>query len=257
VGAAFTGPGDVVSGAIAWWGLRAYSDATKTTNLVRIRRVSDNAEQDFASLSTGALDRASIVTFLAASTGRVVTLYDQIGTKHVTQPTAGQQPVVNLSGIGSFVTADFTAASTHALTSGVAVSRVQPYTFGTVAKHTNIGSQAELFAESANLVFMGYRVSADNQVNIFNGGSFTATASDAAFHALTPVFTGAASNIYVDGTSNAVSAGVAPLGDLITLGGRGIIPFSGLLAEFGIWPSAFSGAQASSMSSNMHSYYGF
>lgn len=255
--AAFAGIGDVVSGAIAYWSSgRAYSNATKGGNLIRVRRNSDNAEQDFVSLSTGALDSASLTTFLAATTGADVTWYNQISSNHITQATAGQQPVVNLSGLGSFVTADFTAASTHALVSGSAISQTQPYTLVIVAR-TLLAAQNETFAETVNTVLHGYHSAAANETYIFAGGLVTATASDAAFHAITPVINGASSNIYVDGTSNAVAPGGANLGAAITIGGRVTFPFQGRIIEVAIYPVGFTGTQASNISSNIHSFYGF
>src|SRR5215211_3938725 len=169
--AAFSGPGDVVSGAAAWWGLRAYSAATTGANLVRIRRVSDNVEQNFVSLSTGALDRASIVTFLAATTGRFVTYYDQIGVKHLTQATAANQAAVNLSGIGSLVTADFATAGPHFYTTAAALAQTQPFTLGAVAKSVNNGAQQSLYLNSSSTAQINYRNSANNQIGLFGLGS--------------------------------------------------------------------------------------
>src|SRR5665213_385939 len=78
-GPTYTGPGDVVGSATAWWGLRAYSAATIGGNVVDIKRASDNTTQTFVSLTTGALDVASIATFLTSTTGVVTKLYDQTG----------------------------------------------------------------------------------------------------------------------------------------------------------------------------------
>lgn len=53
----YTGPGDVVSGATAWYGLRAYNAAyaTAKSKAVNLRRASDNATCDFDVATTGAL----------------------------------------------------------------------------------------------------------------------------------------------------------------------------------------------------------
>lgn len=63
---AYTGPGDIVSGATAFYGLRAYSAAvaaTGTQKAVNVRRASDNATQDILILTNGNLDVASAATF--------------------------------------------------------------------------------------------------------------------------------------------------------------------------------------------------
>lgn len=62
----YTGPGDVVSGASAWFGLRAYSAAvaaTGTQKAVKIRRSSDDTEQDILITTAGDLDTAAVVAF--------------------------------------------------------------------------------------------------------------------------------------------------------------------------------------------------
>ena len=75
--AGYTGPGDIVSGAVAWYGLRAYSSAQTggTTKSVNVRRASDNTTQDIVILASGALDIASAQTFAgvdATGTGSIV-----------------------------------------------------------------------------------------------------------------------------------------------------------------------------------------
>jgi hypothetical protein len=54
----YQGPGDVVSGATAWYGLRAYNAAYAspgTNKSVNLRRASDNASCDFVIATTGGL----------------------------------------------------------------------------------------------------------------------------------------------------------------------------------------------------------
>ena len=65
---------------------------------VRVRRSSDNAEQDFGFVDD-VIDMASIITFCGVGNGFVTTWYDQSGnTKDVTQATAGNQPQIIASG---------------------------------------------------------------------------------------------------------------------------------------------------------------
>ena len=61
----YTGPGDIVSGATAWYGLRAYNAAyaTGSNNAVNYRRASDNATQNGVILASGAFDIATANTF--------------------------------------------------------------------------------------------------------------------------------------------------------------------------------------------------
>lgn len=102
VGAAppsYTGPGDIVSGATFWGGLRAYSGAvaaTGTQKSVNVRRASDNSAQDILILTSGALDTASALTFAgtdtsgnATSSGTSVALTGLASAAHVGSTITG------------------------------------------------------------------------------------------------------------------------------------------------------------------------
>lgn len=93
---AATGFIDVYPGAIA-----AYSTARRlrdayTGALFRVRRDSDNAEQDIGFVAgTGLVDESALTTFVGASSGLITTLYDQGTTGlDLVQATAGSQPVI-------------------------------------------------------------------------------------------------------------------------------------------------------------------
>ena len=66
-------------------------------NAIRVRRSSDNAEQNIGFVSN-VLDTASLLTFVGANNGFVTTWYDQSGnSKNATNATAINQPrIVNL-----------------------------------------------------------------------------------------------------------------------------------------------------------------
>src|SRR5262245_26537172 len=86
----YVGPGDIVSSAIGWWGLRAYSAASIGSNVLRVRRSSDSTEKTFVSLANGNFNTAD--TFFDGSNYFVTTLYDQSGNgNNLTQTTAANQ----------------------------------------------------------------------------------------------------------------------------------------------------------------------
>lgn len=63
-------------------------------NLIRVRRSSDNAEQDIGQ-SAGVLDTASLATFVGASDAFIVTWYDQTGNGNdLSQATTSKQPMI-------------------------------------------------------------------------------------------------------------------------------------------------------------------
>jgi hypothetical protein len=73
--------------------------AAYSGDLARLRRVSDNVEDDFGPDGTGWIDAAAITTWLGGSSARVVTMYDQSGnSRPFSQSTAADQPVLDLSG---------------------------------------------------------------------------------------------------------------------------------------------------------------
>lgn len=88
---------DTYTGAVAAYSLRKLS-TSYAGNCIRVRRSSDNTEQDFG-FSSGVLDTASLLTFVGANNGFVVTWYDQSGNgNNQTQATATSQPKIVSSG---------------------------------------------------------------------------------------------------------------------------------------------------------------
>lgn len=68
--------------------------------LVRIRRDSDNAEQDFGVTDANVLDESAVTTFVGAGNGLVRTLYDQSGNeRHLEQTATAEQHRFVLSGV--------------------------------------------------------------------------------------------------------------------------------------------------------------
>lgn len=68
-------------------------------NLIRVRRSSDNTEQDIG-IVNGSLDETSLLNFCGAGNGFVTTWYDQSGNaKNATQTTTSLQPIIVTSGV--------------------------------------------------------------------------------------------------------------------------------------------------------------
>ena len=98
-GATYQGPGDIVSGATAFYGLRSYNAAyaTSSNNAINIRRASDNSTSDIVILSNGNLDTATAASFAGtdatatcsatASTSLVCT--GASSTPHANDPISG------------------------------------------------------------------------------------------------------------------------------------------------------------------------
>ena len=93
----FTGLLNDYSGAAAAYSLRLL-DNTYSGNAIKVRRSSDNAEQDIAFVNNE-LDTASLETFAGSGDAFVTTWYDQSGNGNdATQTTASKQPKIVSSG---------------------------------------------------------------------------------------------------------------------------------------------------------------
>ena len=96
-GGGFTGLLDTYSGAAAAYSLRQLS-STYSGNAIKVRRASDNAEQDIA-FANNELDTATLETFASGTDAFVTTWYDQSGNGYdVVNATAAEQPKIVSSG---------------------------------------------------------------------------------------------------------------------------------------------------------------
>lgn len=97
VAAAFDYLLDDYSGAAAAYSLRLL-DSTYSGNAIKVRRASDNTEQDIG-FSNNELDTSSLETFCSGTDGFVTTWYDQSGNaNNASQTTAASQPKIVSSG---------------------------------------------------------------------------------------------------------------------------------------------------------------
>jgi hypothetical protein len=93
----FVGLLDTYSGAAAAYSLRKLRTAY-TGSAIRVRRASDNTEQDIAFVSN-ILDTSSLTSFCSGTNGFVTTWYDQSGNGYdATQSTGANQPQIVSSG---------------------------------------------------------------------------------------------------------------------------------------------------------------
>ncbi len=96
--ASFSGLLDDYSGAAAAYSLRKLTN-DYTGSAIRVRRESDDAEQDIGFVNNE-LDTAALTTFCSGTNGFVTTWYDQAGSNDATQTTSGSQPQIYDSATG-------------------------------------------------------------------------------------------------------------------------------------------------------------
>ena len=270
----YVGPGDIVPGAVGWWGLRAYSHATVNTKAVRIRRLSDNLEMDFNTRSNGNLDNANISGFLSGTSGAVVKLYDQVNGYDVAQATAGNQPTFLLNAIGSFSAVQFIRANSTVLSLVSSAFNkgnniAQPWTTSQVSSnylttttgtYSPAGITGDLGSDSFGVYFDN---NVTHKLDLYSGGTGlepSTAVSIGTFYALQGVANGASSDINVDGVPTTGNSGSLPFGsNTIAIGQDGhFANWSELIfLETGVWGKAFAASDSLSMSNNQQAYWGF
>lgn len=99
--APFVGPLDAYTTnlAVCWSAARRLL-SSYTGDLIRVRRSSDNTEDDFGYDADGNLDSAALLTFCGAGDGWIRTFYDQSGgARHMTQATDAEQIRIVAAGV--------------------------------------------------------------------------------------------------------------------------------------------------------------
>ena len=113
---------------------------TGVTNVVRVRRSSDNAESDF---TADEITDGTLTTWTGANNGFVTTIYDQSGNgNNFTQGTASNQPKIVSSGSvitkGSLPTLDLDG--TNDSMSRVSITAIESYPFSIFSVASNEGN---------------------------------------------------------------------------------------------------------------------
>jgi len=264
VAPSYTGPGDLATGWISWYGLRAFSAATAGTPCCTIKRASDNATLAVSTLANGTLDVAAVTTFLTATTGVVVSLVDQT----VNTFDVGQNAGADATGAGFTLnainsrpgmtsTASYALASTVAL--GLAAPQAQPYSMSVVAKRAS-GGQSSVIGYGARQILFA---AATNSVSFYAGAGGVPTAvaaADGAFHDVSVVVNGASSITCVDGVDttgiNANSTTAMPTGDQFLFPSNVSGGLVGTTLEGGFFAGAFTAPQRAAIAANQQAYYG-
>jgi hypothetical protein len=265
-GAAYVGPGDIIGGSLAWWGLRGYTAAYALPGnnpAIDVVKTSDGSSlTTIKILSNGSLDIATVISLGFAVS--VTKIYDQSGNgNHLAQSTLSQMPALALNVIGSLPSMQFAAGSSQYLfTDSVAYNQAQPFTSSAVAQRTAVFTSLATYLGAGN--FLNQFSSTANEIDFINGFDFIrGSAADSAFHAVqSNCRTSTDSTIYIDGslTSPGITAGTNSLinnGFMgANRGGGGTQFITGYVSEGGFW-GGDQGASNSAMNTNQHAYWGF
>lgn len=262
----YTGPGDVVSGAAAFWGVRAYDRASADAchNAFDLR-LSGGATMTAKFLTTGDLDTATITTWQSNNGGGSIFIskaYDQTGNgRDVVQTSTSLQPTLLLSGgLGNKPYVGATSSQKLAVASTTFTPTTGVLSLSTVSYRTG---NVTFYFGSANSNGTAWLGGSDQSTantwtlrnGAFLGNRLNSSATDSTWHAGQGVINDASSSVKIDtnsattGTVNkSTTAGLPTFCN--SLGG------TGRCSEFFFYDNvALSGTQQSDLASNQLAYY--
>jgi hypothetical protein len=211
---------------------------------LRVRRSSDNTEQDIGFVNNY-LDTASLLTFVGANNGFVVTWYDQSGnTRDLSRATAVNQPQIVAS--GSLITRSgivtMSATSTQSLTLAIGPGFTTSYSWWLSLEKDTTGNQYMMGRDVTNVLYLDYGTAQ----YIANANPITTTAlSINTFRLVNGIYqfpnTNFTANFYANGTSLGTASGTATIGSVRA--GFQVLPFTSFRTakvffnEFVVWTS--------------------
>ena len=195
----FTGLLNDYSGAAAAYSLRLL-DNTYSGNAVRVRRASDNTEQNIG-FANNELDTTSLETFCSGTDGFVTTWYDQSGNAaNAAQATASLQPKIVAS--GSTILDNGKAAASFAGDSLISVgvsNYSQPNTYFIIANSSVNNSDYSDSISGSNRNLNDY---SDANHRMFAGSSFRSSFAYSGLRFLRySLYNGSSSEISINGAS--------------------------------------------------------
>lgn len=244
--AAYTGPGDVASGALGWWGLRAYNAAYATGSNPAIDLVDQAGANPITIniLANGKLDVASISTWVTAhtvTTIKVAKLYDQTNNgRPLLQATLANMPTLNLAALNSLPTISFISTTSLDSGGGTVGNLNQPISMSNVmARPSNSASNRKIFDNAATSCSLGWGSPVGSIRLETTAGSFDVTGNaEPNFHAVQTLVNAASSQLYIDGTSTGGPAltGANPIwGDRFVINPGFDSPDVANITEWGFW----------------------
>lgn len=251
---------DTAPGAAAAYSLRKLRNSY-TGDAIRVRRSSDNAEQNIGFSGDG-LDIAALTTFCTGTNGFVTTWYDQSGnTENLTQTSSVAQPkiydsasgVVTLFGRPSIL---FDGSNDY-MYRDIVISKPQPIYVEIVSSYPNTSRFIFDASEPNRIAFLTWNSAKDGYS--FAGTDLittTGTFSAGSRYLISLLFNGASSTIYQNTvlrkTGNSGANGVSDL----FLGARfSLSNFADMLIqEIILWPSDLTSIRLN-IANNINTYY--
>lgn len=257
---------------LAAYSLRKLS-STYSGDAVRVRRTSDNAEQDIGFDASGNLDTSALTTFLGSDDGFLAKWYDQSGnSRDGSQTNASRQ--IRIATAGTIETKNSLpttqgANNLHLTISGVPTTSQPITTFDVYARYSagGAGTKATLVSlvNSNNFIrndskrFMRVGVLSKFGGTQINTQGATAHA-DTDLHVVTRMLNGASSVVRVDQVAEPTSTGGdwvvtgAQMGSDTTIGRNSTSAYNGQLSELLIF-GADKTSEITNIEDNLKTYY--
>jgi hypothetical protein len=202
---------DLVQASDGAWSLKLINP-DYTGECIRVVRSSDSAESDFG-FSSGVIDAAAILSWLAGADGRVTTWYDQSGNGlNLTQTTLAAMPWIAAG--GSMYTGESgkymmrTDGSNKLVTTTTAWIELVPYTFSSVIEFSGLAASNQYAGTDGTagtndklqlgVYYAGNKLTI-GQWNNDHNSTADATANTTQAHTIVKYNAGG-SRMYVDGT---------------------------------------------------------
>lgn len=273
----YVGPGDVVPGAAAFWGLRGY----RSSYVGPVANICDLATGGVCADATWA---AGVLTLPLIggvpcdnnfSKCQVKTLYDQSGALacdgavacDLTQTASSRRPTLVLpGGAGCSSNTSYcmihVRASQQCFRTTVGYTHTQPVSGVFVATRNGNTNAVQNVLALGGVVTVGY-AAALNTLSVTAGTPQTISAADNAWHAVQAVWSNTVGSLSADGATTSANNGTgAPSASSLVWGSTSVIcplatTFDGVAAEAGIWPVAFSAQNIADLNTNQRAYWGF
>ena len=257
----YTGPGDIISGAKIFIGLRAYN-AAYATGSNPAADVCDAATGLTCStiniLSSGYFDTATAAASLACAVKCIITkFYDQTGNGN-DFTSVSSSGILTFNCLSTYPCIDTSAGANPY--SGTTLTQASPMTLWAISNRTSGSSYSTLFGATTADTEFGF-VNASDAYIYGNPNELDLTGvSNNTWHALLSILNGSSSSINADGTQQTGTLGTSGITSsanaFLAFNAGGTQAVFAFTMEFGLWPSAFSAGNITAMNANGHAAYG-
>jgi hypothetical protein len=266
-GGTYVGIGDIMpTGAYGYWGLRAYSNATKGDAIIRLRKV-DNAESDFACDADGHLDKTAIDAWAGVGASLWVNrLYDMTGnSRHMLQAVAASQPELFFNVLNGHPVIRFAGARDKFLAT-INIRTADPPTLAPmISQSLTLSSVYKVLYYAGYSSMLGvyiYGLFTDSVSTIVNWGTAASSSTGdrtGLWTATNTTVNGSSSLMKVQGTAvetRNCGTGNSPDGFGITIANGAGALFTGDMTENILWDVGLTAGELDAVYANQASYWG-